>query len=812
MKSKPPTDAHRLYIRWGVLSCLCATFILLPGPQLFAFSGGSGTANDPYLVANAQHLDAVRNFPSAHFRQIADINLDIPPWNAGEGWPPIGSGQFNGFTGVYDGNGHRISGLFVNRNSDAQGLFGYLTAGGQIRNLGLVDVSVSGGNWYIGGLVGRMMGGEIQSSFVTGTVIGQDRQVGCLVGRLDSQDQFPGVVENAYSHCTVSGQDRVGGLIGKIPSGEQRVGHVYSFGPVSGTGTHVNPLIGRRISTLSEPNSAYWVLDVGDFTVSDELQGQPRTLEQMRAFTTFLWWDFKGESINGAEGIWNIGNGRNNGMPYLSWQYPDDPGIDAGFAAGSGSLADPFLISTAQHLALINFHYLNNQDVHFALVNDIDLGASMFSEGEGWVPIGTSQYRSSSVVPIDAAKYFSGHFDGRGHAITRLTTNRLWGGDQGLFGLAHGATVKNLSVVDIDIIGGYRHIGGLIGRALGSEVENVVVAGELRGFGTAFISPTAAYAGGLVGYLADESSVSSSGAKVNMTGWDDVGGLVGSAEFSTITESWAHAWVRCRSSCGGLVGTLNDGADVADSYSRGQVSTRVAGTQLGGFLGRVLGGTVRDGYSTSFVFHEAAANPVDRGFAGFVWADNPAIVMSGNYWDTEASGQSSSACNASGKTTDEMTYPYPEGSFSGWNFDSIWAEDVDSLNDGYPYLRAFDGFFRPQLDVSPTRVVFGIVPVGSTSPPEFVTLTNLGMGELEFSDFELIAATPDVFAVVENNCLGQTLEANASCVISFTFTPLDAGFSTASFRITSNASGSPNTVMLSGGPDKIFRDRFMQNN
>jgi len=35
-------------------------------------------------------------------------------------------------------------------------------------------------------------------------------------------------------------------------------------------------------------------------------------------------WDFKGETTNGTDNIWNIGNGRNDGYPYFDWQYPGD--------------------------------------------------------------------------------------------------------------------------------------------------------------------------------------------------------------------------------------------------------------------------------------------------------------------------------------------------------------------------------------------------------------------------------------------------------------------------------------------------------
>lgn len=66
---------------------------------------GNGTAESPYLVATATDLDSIRNLPpDAHYRQIADINLGGTPWT------PIMPGSY-GFMGVYDGGGHKITGL-----------------------------------------------------------------------------------------------------------------------------------------------------------------------------------------------------------------------------------------------------------------------------------------------------------------------------------------------------------------------------------------------------------------------------------------------------------------------------------------------------------------------------------------------------------------------------------------------------------------------------------------------------------------------------------------------------------------------------
>lgn len=50
------------------------------------FAGGSGTAEDPYLVATADHLNNVRDHLNKHFLQTADIDIGVPPWNEGEGW------------------------------------------------------------------------------------------------------------------------------------------------------------------------------------------------------------------------------------------------------------------------------------------------------------------------------------------------------------------------------------------------------------------------------------------------------------------------------------------------------------------------------------------------------------------------------------------------------------------------------------------------------------------------------------------------------------------------------------------------------
>ncbi len=101
---------------------LAATLLLLPLASKAQFSGsGTGTENDPYLIFNAIQLDQVRNFlnKSVYFKLMADI--DLTEWIAdnspSQGWLPIGNSNLMRFKGTFDGNGHEITGLVINRPS-----------------------------------------------------------------------------------------------------------------------------------------------------------------------------------------------------------------------------------------------------------------------------------------------------------------------------------------------------------------------------------------------------------------------------------------------------------------------------------------------------------------------------------------------------------------------------------------------------------------------------------------------------------------------------------------------------------------------
>ena len=100
-------------------------------------------------------------------------------WTSGSGWSPIGGI----FTGTFDGGGHTISNLHINR-SGYVGLFGRVN-GATIQNVGIVNPNVTGGrDADVGSLVGRQKNGTIRNCYVSGgSTTGDNRtNVGGLVG------------------------------------------------------------------------------------------------------------------------------------------------------------------------------------------------------------------------------------------------------------------------------------------------------------------------------------------------------------------------------------------------------------------------------------------------------------------------------------------------------------------------------------------------------------------------------------------------------------------------------------------------------
>lgn len=107
-----------------------------------------------------------------------------------EQWTPIGSSSRQ-YTGTFDGNGFEISGLYINSDSDYQGLFGYIGEGGKVENLDIVNSFIKGSR-YVGGVAGSNNDGTIKNCYNTGAVTGGD-----YVGGVAGSNR--GTITNCYN-------------------------------------------------------------------------------------------------------------------------------------------------------------------------------------------------------------------------------------------------------------------------------------------------------------------------------------------------------------------------------------------------------------------------------------------------------------------------------------------------------------------------------------------------------------------------------------------------------------------------------------
>jgi hypothetical protein len=210
--------------RYHILFILASGAILTSATPAGEFAGGTGTADDPYQIATAEQLNAIGADPALwgqHFRLNADIDLAdyrgtrfnvIGYWRSDTDNKP--------FTGVFDGDGHRMAGFtYTCRNRDCTGLFGYV-AGPQARieRVTLLDpvVYVQGGG-DVGTLVGRLTGGLIIACHVQQGLVLADEGAHCglLVGRLE----LGTIADCNVTDGIISGNESVGGLVGEVGRG-----------------------------------------------------------------------------------------------------------------------------------------------------------------------------------------------------------------------------------------------------------------------------------------------------------------------------------------------------------------------------------------------------------------------------------------------------------------------------------------------------------------------------------------------------------------------------------------------------------------
>jgi hypothetical protein len=624
-----------------------------------AISSGTGRPEDPYLISTADELNSIRCNPSlmsAHFKLVNDIDmLDVSFFVIGNELFP--------FTGVFDGNGRKIYNLnlaFLNENNI--GLFGYVdNPDARIMDVELISPHIDAqGGLYIGSLVGRLKAGIIDGCYAQDVNISGKYHVGGLVG------QNYGAIVNCKASGSIMGKEYIGGLVGSKSRGN--VMGCFSTGSVLGEEGAVGGLVGYNLSggiTFCYSQSSVH----GDWQVGG-LVGNNRD----RITECFSTGAVSGENYVGglvgyngggtiSTSFWDIETsgqttspsgiglatvGMQTARTFLDagWDFVDETangtediwcvleGLDyprlwwEKYAGGSGEPSDPYLIYTAEHLNEMSVEP-NDWDKHFKLMADIDLSGYVYDRAVIAPDVGGDGFTFPATP-------FTGLFDGNGRAVLNLTiAGRSY---LGLFGrLGPGAEVKGLGVVNVDITGSYYAVGGLVGDNRGSI--------------------TACYSTGTV------------------TGYTHVGGLVG-LNYGDITASYSTCAASGNQKIGGLAG-VNAGR-IKTSYSTGAISGQ---RRVGGLVGLTTN-QISACYSTGAVSGSTHVG-------GLVGERNESSgVVAVCFWDTETSGQTTSA-GGTGLTTAEMQ---TATTFldAGWDFvdeTTNGTEDIWWILEGQDYPR-----------------------------------------------------------------------------------------------------------------------------
>ncbi len=611
----------------------------------------------------------------------------------------------------------------VSGTSQVGGLVGYQGIGGSISNA-YATGAVSGTASYVGGLAGITYG-SISSAYATGAVSGAS-YVGGLVGYKTAG--AGSVVTNSYwdsystSRATAYGSaanDASALAITSDPAQSAAVNYAYkatayaNLPAASGIGTATPagfvfmPGNSTRPFLAFEVPTSFTVPTVaGALVLTNSHQLQLIGYDATRLAGGFS----LGGNINLAEtgavvvgtpgsysGMW-AGTGfvpigtDGSGKVYNTGTSAFDTNGIAGFSGalnGGGYTLSNLTVKRSGTLNVGLFGWTTGK-----LKNLVMTGASVTGGNNVGALTGYLYGASSGVSGVTVASNTAG------------TSNV-----GGIVGLQYQASVTGSS--SSGAVSGYSNIGG----AVGFEQSSTITGTSSSATATA----TSAYAGGLVGYQLNGTVNSNVSASGNVSAPNAAGGLSGIAvgfanagDASTtavITNAAATGTVTGTSGTGGLVGFLGYNASVSQAYASGAINgaTNVGGligyhyissiadsyatgpvagtTNVGGLVGIANGATLARTYATG-----AVTGTTNSG--GLIGSAINGSTVSASVWDTQTTGQATSAGGGTGYTTAQLQdYTNYATIYVGWDFVSVWLPPNQAGQNAtaaphYPRLRA----------------------------------------------------------------------------------------------------------------------------
>ena len=239
---------------------LMLLLMLMLVPQGTWAIGGSGSSRFPYTIANASDLVAFANIVNgseqgAYAKLTADITLT-------SAWTAMGTSS-KPYTGTFDGQGHKISGLSLTATADNAGFFGYVN-GATIKNFTL-DGTISSNSNNVGSVAGHSKGNtqilDVVSS-VNITMSAAKQHLGGIVGYLcDATGDTPVIKGCTYSGTmdVASSTDSNGGIVGYgLKNANISITNCFFSGTIKTTGS--NARVGGILGYADDDGSNFVAL------------------------------------------------------------------------------------------------------------------------------------------------------------------------------------------------------------------------------------------------------------------------------------------------------------------------------------------------------------------------------------------------------------------------------------------------------------------------------------------------------------------------------------------------------------------------
>ena len=525
------------------ISVVCSTLMCMMAIPTGSFSfaddwkpfEGSGTEDDPYQISTKYELfllaelvnddDRSADFYDKYYIQTTDIDLK------NDNFTPIGTREESGgkgFSGIYNGNYHNVYNLYVERDYNFNGLFGW-TYGGAIENLTVYGKINCPDSNYCGGIVGDI--GSVDAKYIkncafVGNVTGKND-----VGGIAGTSWISCTIENCYFNGKLKTSNGVsGGIIGLINNGSDSsdgsssVKNCYAVSSVENgcTGGIVGTINKNNEKSVSSIENNYYLSKMASTGIKGDVTGGCSKLNENLMYSA--------DELLGSPFIHNNDKSVNNGYPIFEWQAQPYQ------FKGNGTEEDPYCISCKEDL--------------FAFKNMIK------------------------------SPYFKDNFESKYYIQTSNIdlNNDVWNSEGFKFKGVYNGNHKSIKNLNIDCESSY---AGLFGISCG-EISDLSVYGNVKS--------TQDYVGGIVGEISENATISNCSFNGNITGNENVGGIAGKVfKNGSIISCYHIGAVNANSKAGGILGYIHTdsmNATVKSCYHSGKVSSsdKYAGGVVGEYV------------------------------------------------------------------------------------------------------------------------------------------------------------------------------------------------------------------------------------